>query len=170
MPINTITDFVTNFGGGSRVNRFDVTPQCSAFSGTSTQFHIRASTLPASTITPIGINYFGRTVNIPGERVYEPWNISVLDDRGVKELYTSFKNWHTNVVSIGDNIAIDTSKVSGCNWTIKHYNNAGGVSKTFVLKDVWPVIVGPLVLDMSQDNVLATFDVQLLYTAYDKTI
>ena len=169
MATNSITQFVQNFGGGSRVNRFDVTPACSAFNGSSTQFHIRASTIPAATVTPIGINYFGRTVNIPGERVYEPWNITVLDDKGDKAFYNEFKSWHTGVVSIDNVIKIDTTKVSGCNWTIKHYSNSGGSAKSFTLTDVWPVIVGPLVLDMSQDNVLATFDVQLLYTSFEYT-
>jgi hypothetical protein len=165
MAINSITDFVKNFGGGSRVNRFSVTSSCSAFSGTPA-FHIRAATIPGANVTPIGINYMGRTINIPGERVYEPWNITVLDDKSPSAFYNNFKTWHTNIVSIGDEIKIDTSKISGCNWTVTHFNNAGGTARTVTLTDVWPVVVGPLVLDMSQDNVLATFDVQLLYTSF----
>jgi hypothetical protein len=169
MAINTISGFLKGFGGGTRVNRYLVsTSGCGLLAAADTKFHIRAATIPSATVTPIGINWFGRTINIPGERTYEPWTITVLDDVGDKSLYNKFKSWHASVCNYDETIKIDTSKISGCQWTIDHLNNADENSnKTFTLKTCWPVTIGPLVLDMAQDNVLASFEVRILFTHFD---
>jgi len=175
MAVSSITQFLAGFGGGTRVNRFQVTTAgCGAagnfLTNTDTQFHIRAATIPGSNIVPIGINYFGRTINIPGERVYEPWSITVLDDRGDKQLYNKFKAWHKRVTSYGTDISIDTTGIADCTWTITHLKNADETAhKTFTLSQAWPATIGPLILDMSQDNVLASFEVKILYTHFNYT-
>lgn len=169
MAINSISAFLSKFGGGTRVNRFYVNSNgCGGGLGASdTTFHIRAATIPGANIAPIGINWFGRTVNIPGERVYDPWNITVLDDTGDKSLYNKFKLWHKNTVEYGTDIKIDMTNMAACSWTIKHLKNDSDTAhKTFTIYQAWPVKIGPLVLDMSQDNVLAAFDVQILYTHF----
>ena len=169
MATTSITSFLNGFGGGTRVNRFYVTSSgCGTLAAADTQFHIRAATIPGASITPLGVNWFGRTVNIPGERVYEPWTITVLDDKDDKNLYTKFKAWHKTIADYGTDIKFgDMALIKACSWTIKHLQNASETPhKTFTLSQAWPVSIGPLVLDMSQDNVLASFDVRILYTHF----
>ena len=175
-PKNTISKFLTNFYGGTRLNRFQVTSSNCKYDETNklidddTKFHIRAAAIPGSNITPLGINWFGRTIPLPGERVYDPWKITIIDDRGTRDLYSKFKAWQKKVVDWSDNIAVNTSDIKDCKWTITHYSNNNTVSyKEFNLYQCWPVNVGPLVLDMSQDNVLSTFEVTMHYTHFDFT-
>lgn len=176
---NTISGFLGGFNGGNRPNRFEVTSSGCKYStsGTlasgDTQYHIRAASIPGANVTPININYFGRTVPIPGERTYDEWTITILDDKSSTDnlpLYEKFKLWQKKIVDYGLDFKVDTKDISACKWTIKHYSSPDQAKlKTFNLYQVWPVYVGNFVLDMSQDNVLSTFDVRLAFTHFDYT-
>ena len=170
---NSISSFLSSFYGGTRLNRFKVTTSnCGASDqklvDADVEFHIRAAATPESNITPIGINYFGRTIPIPGERTYTPWVITVLDDRGTRNLYDKIKKWHTSIISADTTTVIDTSSIKTCQFSIEHYsNNNEANKKKFTLYQAWPIEVGAFNLDMSQDNVLATFQVTIAYTHFD---
>lgn len=166
---NSITSFLGGFNGGTRLNRFQVTTSgCADIVDDDTRFHIRAAGTPSSNIVPLNINYFGRTIPIPGERTYDPWIITVLDDRGDRELYKKFKLWQKSIVDYGTGATIDTSKIGACKWTLEHYSNNNITNKkAFTLYQAWPIEVGAFNLDMSQDNVLASFQVTIAYTHFD---
>jgi hypothetical protein len=178
---NSISSFLTNFYGGTRVNRFEITANnCDTTSkGTGglstgqitaaeTKYHIRAASIPGASISPINLNWFGRSIPIPGERVNDLWTITVLDDRPINgqfSLYQRFKSWQKKVVDWGTDITVDISGIKDCSWTVKHYSSGDQSKfKDFTLKQVWPVTVGGFALDMTQDNVLATFTVQLAFS------
>jgi hypothetical protein len=80
--------FLDNFkgrlaGGGVRPNLFEVEipfPQAALPSGVNesqindkVRFLVKAASLPASTITPIPVPFRGRTLQIAGDRTFEPW-------------------------------------------------------------------------------------------------
>jgi hypothetical protein len=179
---NTISSFLSGFRGGNRPNRFEITTsgckynESNSLTDLDTKYHIRAASIPGSTVTPININWFGRTVPIPGERVYDEWTITILDDTASPSqsepsaLYKKFKDWQNKIVNLGTDIKVSTKDISTCKWIIKHYSSPDQTKlKTFNLYQVWPVYVGNFILDMSQDNVLATFDVRLAFTHFDYT-
>jgi hypothetical protein len=179
----SINDFINGFKGGTRLNRFTVEGNVgtnatgSAGSGRLlTPFHIRSASLPEATVGPISINYRGRTVNYAGDRVYQPWQITVLDDHGgnpsgSENLFKMFHDWHDKINSHGSNVTSETNPVSlwQSAWTIKQYEvncNTALPGRSFKLFNVWPIAIGPLVLDMGQDNTLASFAVTLVYSHY----
>ena len=43
-------------------------------------FMVKASALPASTLGMIEVPYFGRKVKIAGDRTFEDWNVTVIND------------------------------------------------------------------------------------------
>ena len=44
------------------------------------EFMIQASSIPPSTIQPIEVPYFGRTIKVAGDRSFEPWSVQVMND------------------------------------------------------------------------------------------
>ena len=100
----SITDFIGNFKGGNKANRFqfdgaigagkgdDEIPNQNQFLGN--RFHVRSASLPASTFGAIPVNFRGRTVLYPGERVYAPWTITVLAS------YSSWLIYKTSLIGI----------------------------------------------------------------------
>lgn len=183
MANHSINDFIKGFKGGTRLNRFSVEGTVGPGTSTSnrlTAFHIRSASLPEATVGPISVNYRGRTVNYSGDRVYQPWQITVLDDHAggtdadPQNLFKMFHDWHDRINSHTGNVVTfpregDLSSLWSDNWTIKQYQlncDTPLYGRTFKLFNVWPIGIGPLVLDMSQDNVLASFAVTLVYSHY----
>jgi hypothetical protein len=166
-----ISEFLNGFNGGLRVNRFEVTSSCTRL---SKPFHIRSATIPGGQMTTIGLNWFGRTIEIPGERVYAPWPITVLDDSGTQEVHSDFEAWQHYIANKDMNTFVNVNGArtagtspKGCDFAIRQYlTHQDTGEKTFTLYNVWPVQVGPIELDMSKDNVLSQFNVILMYTHF----
>jgi hypothetical protein len=208
MGSHSITDFINGFGGGHRINRFRVTGSIPTITGTQspstgnpvnaskkvdfTDFHVRAASLPTSQLGVIPVNFRGRTVNYPGDRIYQPWNIVVIDDNKISKdseksisLYKAFHEWHERINSHVNNISLYENNINtdpsqhfagridintGINpnnpaWTIEQLDTNGAKTiRKFELFHCWPVAVGPVELDMSQDNVLSTFAVTVVFS------
>jgi hypothetical protein len=182
MADQSINDFIRNFKGGTRLNRFQVTGNIGKGSSGKllTPFHIRTASLPESTVGPIGVNYRGRSVAYSGDREYKPWIITVLDDHsgsdnGDENLFKAFHDWHDRINSHGKNISnydaggSDPKTLWANFWQVQHLNtncDSALSGRTFTLFNVWPAAVGELQLDMAQDNTLASFSVTLAFSHY----
>ena len=193
-PCQSINDFINAFKGGTRLNRFlvegNINPAIEGTANPISAFHIRSASLPEATVGPIAINHRGRTVTYPGDRTYQPWQITILDDHdgsqsgGLSNLYGAFHDWHDKINSHGANtttypVATNPSSLWANNWIVKllpvngeSFTNTSSTStnglpgRAFKLFNVWPIAVGPLTLDMSQDNVLNSFAVTMMYSHY----
>ena len=90
--VRTLNDFKNRIsGGGARPNLFEceINFPTAAFSGNGddanalsekTRFLIKAAQLPASTINVIDIPFRGRNLKIAGDRTFDPWTITVIND------------------------------------------------------------------------------------------
>jgi hypothetical protein len=183
MPL--ITDFLTNFKGGTRVNRFRVSSEngVPVVGNDIYDIHIRATAFPDLTITPVPIGFRGKIVKIPSTRTFTPWTFTVMDDAMTPEgnqannLHHKFMNWSNSFSPTGEKLGIDLlSKASGVstsatpNWKLEHLSSVTttgdqpSILKSFMLFGCWPIQVGPLQLDMSVDNQLSFFNVTLAYS------
>ena len=114
----------------------------------------------------------------PGERVYSPWQITVLDDKpkNKTKLFEAFHAWSNDINDHGSNTTtkagLDSKKQFATNnWTVDHLDTNGtDVLRQFTLYHCWPQAVGDLVLDMGADNTLASFAVSIFYSHYDITV
>lgn len=179
---NSITNFINGFKGGTRLNRFRVSASGTK-SALSTDFHIMSASIPGSKISPIPISYRGKTIYLPGERVYDPWQITILDEAGSNQnhaLHEKFMDWHNSISHLGDNLNVDDflGSVGGAannvNWIVEQLDHDGVIGsstnatnsmiKSFKLANCWPIEIGPLALDMTANNQLNSFAVTLVYT------
>lgn len=93
IPIRGLSQFKSRLdGGGARSNLFEVVlpqnipidPQGRGDWNTDTQeefrFLCKAATLPASTSSPIEVPFRGRTFKVSGDRSFDPWTITVIND------------------------------------------------------------------------------------------
>ena len=89
--LRTITNFKSALrGGGARPNLFEV--DITGWPGSENmgdfgndakeefQFLCKAAALPASNITPIEIPFRGRTLKVAGDRTFDTWNITIIND------------------------------------------------------------------------------------------
>ena len=193
---HSIDSFIKSFNGGTRTNRFRVIGEIGRNNGTRrtavtsviplpprgkkkekkeeessrfTAFHVRTASLPEAILGNIPINYRGRTVNYPGDRMYKPWEITILDDTGTNSLYKAFHDWHNLINNHDTNEAIKTDPGShfASDWTVQQFDpNGAKVIREFFLKNCWPIGVGQLPLSMNEDNQLGAFSVTILFSHY----
>lgn len=113
-------------GGGARPNLFECElyfPEDSIPVETTrdaltdrTRFLVKAANLPASNIAPINIPFRGRNLKVAGDRTFDPWTITVINDVDFT-IRTAFERW-MNLIN-------------------KHEDNAGITNPTDYQKDLY---------------------------------
>lgn len=168
---NSITDFINGFGGGYRPNRFRVQGAIGTLGSPELKFHIKAASLPASSISTIMIPYRGRNFKMPGNRTYAPWQITILDDNETEgtALWGHFHTWSNQINDHMNNITNAEDLNFGSQlklWTIYQLDINGEETKKITLQNCWPAEVGPIILNMDDNETLSTFTVTLEYSHY----
>lgn len=165
---HSLSSFIDGFNGGIRTNRFVVS--CPKIGGDK-PFHIRAASLPDVDTTTIQLPYRGRVFKMPGQRVYSPWTITVLDD--VKNaddktnLWTKFFDWASQIMKHKKNESTQNTDFSTLmdEFTITQldFNHSTTPVKEVVLNRAWPSDVGEIQLSADQAETLCTFNVTMEY-------
>jgi hypothetical protein len=164
-----INDFRTALrGGGARPNRFRVTlffpavAQSGSASRTST-FLVKAAQLPASTLGNIDVPYMGRMLPLPGDRTFEDWNVTVLNDTdfGIRN---ALERW-SNAINGNENNQRNTP-ISALyqDLTVEQLDLNGDVLKTYTFKDAYPLTVAAIDLDMGTNDSIEEFATTFKYT------
>ena len=101
MDSRTIDAFKSKLvGGGARPNLFEVELQWPSFLTSEidddtqemARFMVKAANLPASNITPIDVPFRGRNLKIAGDRTFDVWTITIINDTDFK-LRNAFEIW-----------------------------------------------------------------------------
>ena len=109
--LRTITNFKSALrGGGARPNLFEVSMNWPSGDnmgvwGNSVeeefQFLCKAAALPSSNITPIEIPFRGRTLKVAGDRTFDVWTITIINDENFR-LRTKFEEWMNGISKLTD--------------------------------------------------------------------
>lgn len=147
--------------GGARSTLFRVTltfpsfvPGASA-AGSKFSFMCKGSQLPGMNLGMTEVNYFGRPVKIPGDRVFEDWNVTIINDEDFL-VRNALEAWQNGVDQIDhDTGRLRASGAEGINTivadiTVQQLSKAGSVVKQYQLKNAWPLVIEPI--DVNWDN------------------
>jgi hypothetical protein len=201
----SIQSFITNFRGGTRKNRFrvtctipgftipppptgsdnDYTPialqsagpgEPSAFGGFD-DFHVLAAALPTSIITTNPIDYQGRRILYPGDRIYSGdgfnvWTVTIQDDipssvatqNKLNNLWTRLHGWSNGINSHRYNTG-NTKPITETDITVDqlNLNDTGVPLKRAILKNAWPQSISPIDMEMQARDQYNTFDVTFCF-------
>lgn len=119
----TIYDFRTRLsGGGARSNLFEceigfpdalrsiIVGNDGSEISLDTRFLIKAAQIPGSTTSTIPVPFRGRTLKIAGDRTFDPWTITVLNDTNFR-LRNAFEKWSNLINRHDDNSGTITPNV-----------------------------------------------------------
>ena len=107
----TIAKFKSRLTGGiARPNLFEVVlafPDGTVDESVSdidpkTRFLVKAAALPASNIAPISVPFRGRQLKIAGDRTFDEWTITVINDTDFA-IRGSFERWMNSMSKVSDN-------------------------------------------------------------------
>lgn len=133
MADNTISNFIGGFQGGARANLFAVT-LTGGLTTPGLDFHCKAASLPSSIVGVIPVNFRGRVLQIPGDRTYEDWTITVINEENMA-LKKAFIDWQQKL----NNHTSNTGKPFD-GWstaTVQQLKRDGSPGATFTLSHVW---------------------------------
>ena len=187
--VRNISQFKSKLrGGGARPNLFEVAiPNFPDYVGASynnddkqnLRFMCKAAALPASNITPIEVPFRGRTLKVAGDRTFDPWSITVLNDEDFR-VRTAFEGWANGISKLDNNtgataptaymqdayvyqlgrgsqIASETptNNISGAGPT-----DSANVLRAYKFIDIFPTSVSEIALSYDTENAIEEFTVE----------
>ena len=182
MALKTITNFRDQLrGGGARPNLFEV--NLGNFGGAGGldanwdnnaqrdfQFLCKATSMPTQTIGSVEIPFRGRILKVAGDRTFEPWSVTVIND-GSFSVRKAFEAWTEKINNIATGVGeVDPNNYMG-NGTIKQLSrsatggdindvsNAQRVLHTYQVEEIWPSEIGSIDLSYESSDAIEEFTV-----------
>ena len=166
-PLRTITGFKSKLaGGGTRPNLFEVEiafPEQLAIDNDvkeKSRFLVKAAALPASNITPVEVNFRGRILKIAGERTFDTWTVTVINDLdfGIR---SAFEKWMNLINKMED----ATGTVNPADYQPDAYvhqlDREGSTLRTYKFHDVFPTNISQIDLSYETTDTIEEFTVEL---------
>jgi len=138
----------------------------------ATKFLVRAAQLPASNIGVVEVPFRGRMLKIAGDRTYEPWTITVMNDEGMK-IRSAMEVWiglmqrnDENYSQLGTNGTTDDTykdmKVEHLSRMPDSSKGGGQVKtlRTYTFKHCYPTSISSIELDSGSNDAIQEFTVE----------
>lgn len=131
-------------------------------------FLVKAANIPASTVGVIEVPYRGRTLKIAGDRTFEPWTVTVLNDKGFA-LRSKFEEWSTKIQALQQNLQQPrTIAEYQSNAVVRQYDRQGGIVRTYQFVGIWPSNISAIDLAWDSNDTAEEYTVefQVQYWTY----
>ena len=160
-PLRKITDFKSKLtGGGARSNLFEVElsfPGSVEVEGLNdilnkARFLVKAANLPASTIAPIEVPFRGRTLKIAGDRTFETWTITVINDTDFS-IRSAFEKWMNTVNRVSDNTGTTDPADYQADAYVYQLDRNGGTLRKYHFYDVFPTQISSIELSYDAQGI-----------------
>ena len=165
-PLRTITGFKSKLaGGGTRPNLFEVEiafPNETAIDNDTkekSRFLIKAAALPASNITPIDVNFRGRILKIAGDRTFDTWTVTVLNDVDFS-IRSAFEKWMNLINKMEDNTGEQDPAIYQPDGYVHQLDRDGSTLRTYKFHDVFPTQVSQIDLSYETTDAIEEFTVE----------
>lgn len=154
-------------GGGARANQFRVTLNFPTFvdganAATKAQFLCEGASLPGQQISVATQMYRGREVKLAGERRFDNWNITCINDTDF-DIHNAFESWMQYINNKQENSGITNPLLYTVNMNVEQLDRNGITLKKYTFQDAWPVSITPIQLDFSANDQIEKFGVEFAY-------
>ena len=170
-PLRRITDFKSKLvGGGARPNLFEVELAFPEEIGIDNdvkdkaRFLVKAAALPASNITPIDVNFRGRILKIAGDRTFDTWTITVINDTDFS-IRSAFEKWMNSINRLSDATGANNPADYQEDAFVHQLDRDGSTLRTYKFYDVFPTQISQVDLSYETVDTIEEFTVCLLYTS-----
>ena len=139
-----------------------------ANSASLASFLVKAANIPASTVGVIEVPYRGRTLKIAGDRTFEPWTVTVLNDKGFA-LRSKFEEWSTKIQALQQNL--QQARVIAeyqSDAVVRQYDRQGATVRSYQFVGIWPSNISAIDLAWDSNDTAEEYTVefQVQYWTY----
>ena len=159
IPLRKITDFKSKLsGGGTRSNLFEVElafPAAINVDGNvldKARFLVKAAALPASNVTPLEVAFRGRTLKLAGDRTFETWTITVINDTDFA-IRSAFEKWSNYMNRLSDNTGTTDPAQYQADAFVYQLNRDGSILRAYHFYDTFPTSIGSINLSYETDAI-----------------
>ena len=196
MAVKTLTNFKSKLtGGGARPNLFEanIIFPSQALQGDGVidwdpnaqdefQFLCKATSMPTQTIGSVDVPFRGRILKVAGDRTFEPWSVTVINDENFN-VRRSFEKWAQKINNLTTGVGeVDPGKYMGIGYvhqlsrsTTRGISDIAGVDNqatsnkvvhTYKIDEIWPSEIGSIDLSYESSDAIEEFTVtfQVQYT------
>ena len=177
--------------GGARPNLFEVEMDFPSGVGifdeeienTRHRMMIKGAQLPASNIAEVVVPFRGRQLKVAGDRRFDPWTITVINDGDFK-LREAFERWSNFIIKVSDGSGTINPSDYFADWIVNQLGRAQTdlnvrgennpatlpVLRRYQMHGCWPSQVSAVELSYDTADVIEEFQVTLQvqwWEAYD---
>jgi hypothetical protein len=165
-----VDDFKSKLiGGGARPNLFKAIVNFPAYAGGDTEltsFMCKGAQLPASVIAQLDVPFRGRQLKIAGDRTFENWSITVINDTGM-EVRNAMERWMNGMNEHVNNTGLSNPTDYQTDMTIQQLDKSGNVTKEYTIRGAYPVNVSAIDLSYDTNDAIEEFTVELAYQYWE---
>ena len=150
-------------GGGARPNLFKVTMSFPSYVTANVElasYMCKATSMPASTIAPIPVPFRGRTLQIAGDRTFDPWGVTIINDTDFN-VRNSFEQWMNGINQHKQNTGLTQPSSYMADMIVEQLDKDGTVEKTYNIRGTFPTNLGAIELSYENENAIEEFEVEL---------
>lgn len=166
-PLRKITDFKSKLtGGGARPNLFEVilnfpaTVKPDPTILDKSRFLVKAAALPASNVAPIDVPFRGRILKIAGDRTFETWTITVINDTdfGIR---SAFEKWMNVINKVSDNTGATNPADYQADAYVYQLDRTGETLRAYHFYDIFPTNISTIDLSYESTDAIEEFTVEM---------
>lgn len=167
-----INDLKSNLtGGGARQSLFSVqiTNKLFGEADFKAPFLIKASSLPEVTIGNFSVPYFGRKVNMAGDRSFQPWQVTIINDEDFL-IRNAMEKWSNAINSLQSNVrgpGLSSPNNYKSTATVSQYDKSGNTIRQYVFDGIYPQDITAIGLDWNANDQIEEFNVTFMYDYYN---
>ena len=162
-------------GAGARANLFEVSMTAPAAAAELNavdefKFACKAAAIPAMTVATIDVPYFGRTIKVPGNKTFDNWTVTIINDeefliRNAMEKWVAAMGTHEgNIATIGNTFGAAGGTLYG-QATVQHYKktSAAIAQAKYSFVNIFPVSIAEITLGWDANDAIEEFTVEFAY-------
>ena len=168
----TLDEFKANLiGGGARANQFRVTFNTPGAIATGldvrkASFLIKAAALPGQTIAEIAVLFRGRNLYIAGDREFETWETTVINDTDFN-IRNAMERWLNAINDTVTNTGLSNVADYTADLTVEQLDRDDTVLKSYILRNCMPQGTGAIELSYETANAIEEFTVTWRYSHFE---
>ena len=152
------------------------------------QFLVKTAQIPASTIGSIDVPFRGRMLKVAGDRTFEPWSVTVLND-GEFTIRKAFEAWSRGINALTENVSQLGYGDGGQGYTVDLEvfqlsrdgkkpdktppnitaagNDGMDVVRAYKFYDAWPSALSAIDLSYESNDQIEEFTCEFQYNYYE---
>ena len=167
IPLRKISDFKSRLsGGGARPNLFEVElafPDAVAIANdvlSKSRFLVKAAALPSSTIAPVEIPFRGRILKVAGDRTFETWTVTVINDTDFA-IRSAMEKWMNSISKLDDATGLTDPESYQKDAIVHQLDRDGSVLRSYKFWDIFPTNISTIDLNYETTDTIEEFTVEM---------